>query len=436
MEPTHNVVVDVAGLPSSSSTSSSSSHRPIDVTVRPAHQSGSSQEPGHYDAADETEHDHGARRTQPTTAIPAPSAARVKPPTPWKALKACKGFDLRTWVAASGYEPIITTTSPCSSSVSMPSSALSPSAPPADINADTTTALHRFPDLPHELRSKVWLMCLSWPRIVVVRGSMDCSTPGNETSGNAFGNVACNAHWYCENRSPVLFRVCAESRREALAFFRIHLPMRSPDPDSHGRPSLNQRNPAWHRIYINPDWDLVLFQGATRSLAILASDLLAYDPKGEGVAHYGAQGIWQVDPDPGFGMATLSESLAFLKSFVLCTADTSDTVCPLGEGYIHAVAGEVGQEGMQMIDWASHSRMLMRTPNNSEVRSTLVKNKDVEQRVVDDLVTVEMSARVRNSAVQNALNSSATGRVLQLAWQPPDRKISHVMHLTTAPLTV
>ncbi|CAI0653789.1 unnamed protein product [Colletotrichum noveboracense] len=372
MEPTHNAVVDTAGLPSSSSTSSPS-HRPIGLNVRPTHQSGSSQRHDGYDAADETEHDHGAHQTQRTTAIPAPSAARVKPPTPWKALKACKG---------------------------------------------------------------IWLMCLSWPRIVVIRGSMDCNTPGNESSGNEFGNVACNAHWYCENRSPVLFRVCSESRREALAFFRIHLPMRSPDPDSHGRPSLNQRNPAWDRIYINPDWDLVLYQGATRSVAILASDLLAYDPNHEGVVHYGAQGIRDVNPDPGFGMATLSESLAFLKSFVLCTADTSDMVRPLGEGYIHAVAGEIGQEGMQMIDWASHSRMLMRTFSNSEVRRTLVHSKHVEQRVVDDLVTVEMSTRFRSTTVQKALDSSATGRVLQLAWQPPDRKISHVMHLTTAPLTV
>ncbi|KAF4816184.1 hypothetical protein CGCTS75_v012816 [Colletotrichum tropicale] len=318
----------------------------------------------------------------------------------------------------------------------MPSSPLSALASSADINADTTAAFHRFPELPYELRCRIWLMCLSWPRIVVIRGSMDCNTPGNESLGNEFGNVACNTHWYCENRSPVLFRVCSESRREALAFFRIHLPMRSPDPDSHGRPSLNQRNPAWDRIYINPDWDLVLYQGATRSVAILASDLLAYDPNHEGVVHYGAQGIRDVNPDPGFGMATLSESLAFLKSFVLCTADTSDMVRPLGEGYIHAVAGEIGQEGMQMIDWASHSRMLMRTFSNSEVRRTLVHSKHVEQRVVDDLVTVEMSTRFRSTTVQKALDSSATGRVLQLAWQPPDRKISHVMHLTTAPLTV
>ncbi|OLN89060.1 hypothetical protein CCHL11_06046 [Colletotrichum chlorophyti] len=353
---------------------------------------------------------------------PASPAVREKYPTPWRALKACQGFDLRTWIAASGSEP---TSSIASSVLDAP-------------NDHVASGLfHRFPDLPYELRSKIWRMHLEWPRIVVIRGVKDSS--GEEVCGNELGNVACNAQWYCENRSPVLFRVCSESRREALSFFRIHLPMRSSEPDSHNYPYLNQRNPAWDRIYINPDWDLVLYQGASRSLTmpILASDLLAYDPKGEGVAHYGSndwpQSIWHVNPDPGFGMATLDESLAFLKSFTLCTRSTFDMTRPLGEGYVHAVTGEVGPAGMQMVDWAAHSRMLMRTPSNSMIRKVLAIGKQVEQSVVDKLVTIEMTTRIRNVSLGNTLSSTTQGWVLQLAWQPPDRKFSHIMHLTTAP---
>ncbi|KAF6809856.1 hypothetical protein CSOJ01_06687 [Colletotrichum sojae] len=379
-----------------------------------------------------------------SAAIPALSAARDNPPTPWRALRSCEGFDLRTWVSASGSEPTTTTAPP--SSPLFPFLPFSPVAtldPAPRGERGALLLFHRFPDLPYELRSKIWRMHLEWPRIVVIRGVMDRSSmdgAGVQASGNELGNVACNANWYCENRSPALFRVCSESRAEALSFFRIHLPMRTPDPDRHGFPYLNQRNPAWDRIYINPDWDLVLFQGASHTLTmpILASDLLAYDPWGVGVVHYGStdwpKSIWDVNPDPDFGMATLNESLAFLKSFTLCTRPTSDVVRKLGEGYVHAVTGEVGQAGMQMVDWAAHSRMLMRTPGNSMVR--LAIGKHVEKAVVNDLVTVEMTTRIRHTPLANALASSTTGWVLQLAWQPPDRKVSHVMHLTTGPLVV
>ncbi|CCF40441.1 hypothetical protein CH063_11007 [Colletotrichum higginsianum] len=61
-----------------------------------------------------------------------------------------------------------------------------------------------FSDLPYELRSRIWRMHLERPRIVIIRGIVDGS--GVEVSGNELGNVACNAHWYCENRSPALFR--------------------------------------------------------------------------------------------------------------------------------------------------------------------------------------------------------------------------------------
>ncbi|KAL0943233.1 uncharacterized protein CTRU02_201119 [Colletotrichum truncatum] len=440
MEPIPDAV-EAPGLPSPNSTSSSfaPSYHPVDLALHSSQPSYSSHDEDESDdgSGDVCEQDNGDGnlRTHQTAAIPASSASRKKPPTHWTTLKACEGFDLRTWVSASGSEQKTTI-----ASTSTSSSPLFPLSSTPDC-ASRHATFHPFPDLPYELRSKIWRMHLEWPRIVVIRGVMDCSS-GEEASGNEFGNVACNAHWYCENRSPVLLRVCSESRREALSFFRIHLPMRSPDPDRHGFPYLNQRNPAWDRIYINPDWDLVLYQGASRSLTmpILASDLLAYDPKGEGVVHYGSndwpQSIWQVNPDPGFGMATLNESMAFLKSFVLCTRSTSDMVRPLGEGYVHAVTGEVGQAGMQMVDWAAHSRMLMRTPSNSMIRKALAIGKNVERSVVDDLVTVEMTTRIRNIPLSNALASSTTGWVLQLAWQPPDRKISHVMHITTGPLVV
>ncbi|WYZ38196.1 hypothetical protein EsH8_III_000110 [Colletotrichum jinshuiense] len=405
--------------------------RPTELPNRSARQSSSAvQDEDEYQyngGVFETEHQDGDYRT---TATPAPPPARENVPTSWRALEACEGFDLRTWVAASRSEQATTTASPLSSSRAA---------------GDESRAFARFPDLPYELRSKIWRICLRRPRIVVIRGVMDSS--GVEVSGNEFGNIVCNAHWYCENRSPSLFRVCSESRGEALSFFRIHLPMRSSEPDRHGYPYLNQRNPAWDRIYINPDWDLVLYQGASRSLTmpILASDLVAYDPRGEGAAHYGSndwpKSIWQVNPDPGFGMATLNESLAFLKSFTLCTRSTSDMTRPLGEGYVHAVAGEVGQAGMQefgmhMIDWTSQTHLVVRTPGNSMIRKALAIGKQVEQSVVSNLVTIELTTRIRDASLAKALSSTTKGWVLQLAWQPPGRKISHIMHLTTGPVTV
>ncbi|GKT58104.1 pectinesterase precursor [Colletotrichum tofieldiae] len=415
---------EAGGLPSQ--ISSLQSHRPMDLSSEPAQQSSCSQDEDDYDGAvSAVRHPPGGSRTTDTHVR---SAAREKDPGPWRSLEACDGFDLRTWVVAPAGDPKSTTMTPT---------------PPSSSEGGRRVGdgvFHRFPDLPYELRSKIWRIHLERPRIVVVRGVMD--TSGVEASGNELGNVACNARWYCENRSPAIFRVCAESRREAMSFFRIHLPMRSSEPDMHGYPYLNQRNPAWDRIYINPDWDLVLYQGTSRSLTmpILASDLLAYDPLGEGVAHYGSndwpKSIWHVNPDPGFGMATLNESFAFLKTFVLCTRSTSEIARPLGEGYVYAVTGEVGPAGMldfglHAVDWTrGASRLVVRTPNNSMIRKALVFGKEVDHSIVNNLVTVEMTTRIQKSLAQS-LCSTTDGWVIRLAWQPPDRSISHVMHLTT-----
>ncbi|KAK2040601.1 hypothetical protein LZ31DRAFT_37252 [Colletotrichum somersetense] len=385
-----------------------------------------------YDAnvVEDTSHPHGGGSRTTDTHVRSAARTQQLQTNPWRLLEACEGFDLRTWVAAPASSPPTTTTT------ALTPPPLPPSAPPDSGRLDVFSY---FPDLPYELRSKIWRLCLERPRVVVIRGVMD--TSGVKASGNEFGNVACNAHWYCENRIPALFRVCAEARREALSFFRIHLPMASPDPDAHGYPQRNQRNPAWDRIYINPDWDLVLYQGASRSLTmpILASDLLAYDPLGEGVAHYGSndwpKSIWHVDPDPGFGMATLNESFAVLKSFFLCTRSTSDMTRPLGEGYVHAVTGEVGRAGMldfglHVVDWTRASRLVVRTPVNSMIRKALILGKGVDHAVVNNLVTVEMTTRIEKSLVHD-LCSATDGWVIRLAWQPPDRSISHVMYLTT-----
>ncbi|EFQ34926.1 hypothetical protein CGRA01v4_04149 [Colletotrichum graminicola] len=404
--------------------------QPIDLFSPPAQPASCSQARDDYDAnVVEARNPHGGGFRTTDTHVRSATREQQPPTNHWKLLEACEGFDLRTWVAAPASDPPKTTalTPP-------PLPPLSP--PPESGRADV---FGRFPDLPYELRSKIWLIHLEQPRVVVIRGVMD--TSGVESSGNELGNVACNAHWYCENRSPAIFRVCAEARREALSFFRIHLPMASPESDAHGYPQRSQRNPAWDRIYINPDWDLVLYQGASRSLTmpILASDLLAYDPLGEGVAHYGSndwpKSIWHVDPDPGFGMATLNESFAMLKSFFLCTRSTSDMTRPLGEGYVHAVTGEVGRAGMldfglHVVDWTRASRLVVRTPNNSMIRKALILGKGVDDAVVNNLVTVEMTTRIDKSLVRD-LCSTTDGWVIRLAWQPPDRSISHVMHLTT-----
>ncbi|KAK1720385.1 uncharacterized protein BDZ83DRAFT_584419 [Colletotrichum acutatum] len=179
-------------------------------------------------------------------------------------------------------------------------------------------------------------------------------------------------------------------------------------------------------------------------MPILASDLLAHDPLGRGVAHYGSndwpQSIWQVDPDPGFGMATLNESFACLKTFVLCTRSTSEITRPLGEGYVHAVAGDVGLAGLcdtgsHAFDWhRAPSGMAAKTPNNSMVRKALVFGKGVDQSAVNNLVTMEMTTRIRDKDLAWALHSTTDGWVIRLAWQPPDCAISRVMHLTTGPI--
>ncbi|KAK1983045.1 hypothetical protein LZ30DRAFT_748905 [Colletotrichum cereale] len=353
------------------------------------------------------------------------SAARAEQPAnPWRSLEACEGFDLRTWVAAPASGPQSSTTA-----LTMTPPPLPPSPLPLESGRGAVAAC--FPDLPYELHSNIWRIYLQRPRVVVIRAVMDPS--GVEPSGNEFGNVACNARWYCENRSPALFRVCAEARREALSFFRIHLPVTSPEPDAHGYPQRRHRNPAWDRIYINPDWDLVL-------------DLLAYDPLGEGVAHYGSNnGPWEVNPDPGFGMATLKESFAVLKSFFRCGGSTSNMTRPHGEGYVHAVAGEVGRAGMldvdlRAADWTPAWRLVARPlPHINFARGALISSQRLDRAVGNNLVIVDLTTHFRlpdliEEALLRDLWSTTDGWVIRLVWQPPDRIISYVMYLTTGQL--
>jgi hypothetical protein len=321
----------------------------------------------------------------------------------WRHLTSCNGFDLRTWL--SGATPLFSSQSEGTAN-------------------DTKRSFNRFLDLPPELRAKIWRICLEKPRIVVIRSLM--LDPSPRVVPNELGNPASNTCWYWENRSPTPMRVCREAREEALSFFRIHLPMTTTSMERYGSWEEEKRNPVWDAIYINPEWDLILYDGTRRAMEfpVLVSDLLAYDPRGRGIGHFCSnewpKSVWAVNPDPGFGMATLAESFANLQTFVLFTRQVAGAPGRLGEGYITAVNQQPKRPFGQNVTEVSHNPVVLRKALG---RKNL-------PRGAADICVVDMGMR-ESDAYASPLYGATDGLALQLRWQAKEHEPTNMMFVTT-----
>jgi 2EXR family len=138
--------------------------------------------------------------------------------------------------------------------------------------ASANETFHLFTSLPYDLRRRIWRTSMERYRIV----NITHEGPKVERSTNQFGKGTSGVHWHMFNKIPAIFATCQESRHEALSFYRIHLP---------------------GMVYMNPEWDIITHHvnnyAATFPIdAFLCSDMLAYDPLGVGVVHFGRKGSW------------------------------------------------------------------------------------------------------------------------------------------------
>jgi hypothetical protein len=96
--------------------------------------------------------------------------------------------------------------------------------------ANVPTNFHLFPDLPEELRRKIWAAAVDHPRLI-----------DPLLSRTDFRSEPPKRYYHC--RPPILFQVCKESRDEALLRYR-HVPL--PGDLDLGRP-----------LYVNPSQDIL-----------------------------------------------------------------------------------------------------------------------------------------------------------------------------------
>jgi hypothetical protein len=206
-------------------------------------------------------------------------------------------------------------------------------------------------------------------------------------------------------------RVCGESRREALAFFRIHLPAGRPGGSY---PTRIQRNPAWDAIHINPDWDLVLFfaVGETVSMAVLLNDLYAHDPLHDGVRHFGASdwpiSVWTAHPEPPAGLLPMRITLLNLVTWMVFEGLYRSEQTRLGEGYIAGVK-EVAVDGR------------VRNLSVNSTNRLLLRGKGLERSVVQEIVTMR-AKNIELIGPNKPVKKPLPGEnVLEMIWEDPQK---------------
>lgn len=177
---------------------------------------------------------------------------------------------------------------------------------------DTTMAasFHQFPHLPKELRLMIWRQSLCRQRIIKVHLS-DPWVEDPSTIRTRFKSEIYEPSWALQrfgdylvtvHTSQVLsklFRVCRESRLEAMAHYRVHIPCRFLLPSVGQYHSLySVLVGATHEdrlstvlapgtIYFNPEWDflkITCWPNTTALLPPFLNDLKnRYDPRGIGL---------------------------------------------------------------------------------------------------------------------------------------------------------
>ena len=164
-----------------------------------------------------------------------------------------------------------------------------------------------FCRLPAEIRTQIWTECIPAHRFIRV-GLDNCITeefPNLYTTKNHLGNTVSGCLYrtrtvQSEEWSPdILTRVCHEASRAFRRVYRVRIPLPVKGGDGSVKP-----------LYISPENDTlwVVCDQNTRPIPVLVAflhDLVAYDPKGIGVAHLAIGGttlndssrLAELDPD-------------------------------------------------------------------------------------------------------------------------------------------
>ncbi|KAI0114177.1 hypothetical protein F4776DRAFT_326175 [Hypoxylon sp. NC0597] len=178
----------------------------------------------------------------------------------------------------------------------------------ASTDRTSTVPLHKFnlfPDLPPELRIKIWNSALERQRIIKVRlrnrvlmngllARQGVARPQTR-EGERYSVVVDGYHALSK-----LFCVNRESRDAALSFYRVHLPcwfVKDATRDDAMKPGI---------LYFNPEHDFLYINTDTGHIANFLHDLKTiHDPGGVGLLNLAIDGNGLTG---GFGLCTIDHS--------------------------------------------------------------------------------------------------------------------------------
>lgn len=116
---------------------------------------------------------------------------------------------------------------------------------------DEASYFHRFPDLPIELRRKIWRHALQRERIITMR--LKCEAEVEYPSERLIRGYSVIVDGY--QLLSKLLRVSQESREETLAFYRVHIPCRFSGIPKEQKPTKETTTPG--TLNFNPEYDFL-----------------------------------------------------------------------------------------------------------------------------------------------------------------------------------
>ena len=148
----------------------------------------------------------------------------------------------------------------------------------------------QFPMLPKELRLRIWTCSLERHRLIEVK--VDYSPASGRarpySTTNELNKLISGQNYTATVRAlqlhSKLLRVNSESRKEALRFYRVHIPCHLQLSKESAK--LDAASATEAVLYFNPEYDfvrLVTETSVTHRIADFLHDLRAYDPKDMGL---------------------------------------------------------------------------------------------------------------------------------------------------------
>lgn len=173
---------------------------------------------------------------------------------------------------------------------------LEPELEPPSTNA---SSFHVFPNLPIELRLKIWRLSFK-PRAIEVHGR-------RAHYANDF-NHGSLPKWQSGCNNPAALSVSAEARAAALQYYYVRLPLATAASCEHAGDSVAD---LYRVLFVNPSVDTLIVLGDLDyyRMSLLLTDIRQRDPAGEGLRRLAISARWTYHKGAGTSIRALVQNL-------------------------------------------------------------------------------------------------------------------------------